>query len=269
MIDPLTGQGISPDKNVIRNGQIGDVFKKPGDPSPTISVPDTEESWEDDSESNRAKRPRVQVQGDTRIVDYAQTSSTISSESPGTLSSGTLNSGTLSSGTLSSSTLSSGTFSSDSSGGSNFLGVSWRQFDTDPDVLACLRGWSNFIKNNYSLTGIRIMMKTTTTDSILVESNEGWYLFQEDLLGAKLVSRDYHEMANRIRADPIQFEPGEPELRAPLQLQNPPTIEDRREPDDDPHSAMSPESGESMDIALSSGSPDDALPSNGSMDIDD
>jgi hypothetical protein len=69
------------------------------------------------------------------------------------------------------------------------LGIGWSSFSTaDTDVGAAARGWTKFIENHFPITDAKIRLQSKGLASYLVESNEGYFLFGEDLRQGRLVS---------------------------------------------------------------------------------
>ena len=92
---------------------------------------------------------------------------------------------------------------------SRLFGIGWRQ----PSPTArqgSARGWARYIETHYPLTNVEIM--ALTGERTLVRSNEGTFLFREDLRQGQLLSRDYNEAAARLRQNPVSpvFESAHP-----------------------------------------------------------
>ncbi|CAD6503442.1 BgTH12-03106 [Blumeria graminis f. sp. triticale] len=69
------------------------------------------------------------------------------------------------------------------------LGIGWSSLsDTDPETQAATRGWIKFIENHFPLSNVRIQLRSKGLASYLIESNEGYFLFGEDLKQGRLVS---------------------------------------------------------------------------------
>ncbi|SZF04721.1 unnamed protein product [Blumeria hordei] len=69
------------------------------------------------------------------------------------------------------------------------LGIGWSSLsDTDPETQAATRGWIKFIENHFPLSNVRIRLQSKGLASYLIESNEGYFLFSEDLKQGRLVS---------------------------------------------------------------------------------
>jgi hypothetical protein len=69
------------------------------------------------------------------------------------------------------------------------LGIGWSLVNTaDLDIQAAVRGWSKFIENHFPVTDAKIRLQSKGLASYLVEANEGYFLFGEDLKQGRLVS---------------------------------------------------------------------------------
>ena len=68
------------------------------------------------------------------------------------------------------------------------LGIGWSSISPDPDIQAAARGWTKFIENHFPITDVRIRLQSRGLASYLVQSNEGFFLFAEDLKHGQLVS---------------------------------------------------------------------------------
>lgn len=69
------------------------------------------------------------------------------------------------------------------------LGIGWSSVDSlDIDIQAAARGWAKFIENHYPVTDAKIRLQSKGLASYLVEANEGYFLFGEDLKQGRLVS---------------------------------------------------------------------------------
>lgn len=68
------------------------------------------------------------------------------------------------------------------------LGIGWSSISDDPDIQAAARGWTRFIENHFPITDARIQLQSRGLASYLVQANEGFFLFAEDLKKGQLVS---------------------------------------------------------------------------------
>lgn len=87
------------------------------------------------------------------------------------------------------------------------LGVGWSRVKGDQDVLAAARGCARYIERHYPLSVAKILLKSKALDASLVETREGYYLFQEDLNQGRLVSKNWDTcLANLKNSTDIIFE---------------------------------------------------------------
>ena len=68
------------------------------------------------------------------------------------------------------------------------LGIGWSRISTDEDIQAASRGWTKYINNHYPVTDAKLRLQSRGLASYLVEANEGFFLFGEDLKHGQLVS---------------------------------------------------------------------------------
>ncbi|KAI6711139.1 hypothetical protein JHW43_006346 [Diplocarpon mali] len=69
------------------------------------------------------------------------------------------------------------------------LGIGWSSINNSgDDIQAAARGWAKFIENHFPVTNANIRLSSKGLASYLVESNEGYFLFAEDLKQGRLVS---------------------------------------------------------------------------------
>ena len=93
------------------------------------------------------------------------------------------------------------------------LGIGWSLISADEDIQAAARGWTRYINNHFPVADAKIRLQSRGLASYLVEANEGYFLFGEDLKQGRLVSRTLEQtFANLQGAVPI-FE-GEEVLNA-------------------------------------------------------
>lgn len=89
------------------------------------------------------------------------------------------------------------------------LGIGWTRLASgDPDIQAAARGWVRYLENHYSnhIHGAEILLQSKGLNAYLVKSEEGFYLFREDLLEGRLVGRNWNTCWNNLRTHPIAFE---------------------------------------------------------------
>ncbi|KAK2629899.1 hypothetical protein QTJ16_000719 [Diplocarpon rosae] len=71
------------------------------------------------------------------------------------------------------------------------LGIGWSSINNlGDDIQAAARGWSKFIENHFPVTNAKIRLTSKGLASYLVEANEGYFLFAEDLRQGRLVSNN-------------------------------------------------------------------------------
>lgn len=86
------------------------------------------------------------------------------------------------------------------------LGIGWALVGSDLDVQAAARGCARYIENHYpSLTGAKILLKSKGLDASLVETEQGFYLFEEDLGEGRLVGCDWETCLEGLKRSPIKF----------------------------------------------------------------
>jgi hypothetical protein len=87
------------------------------------------------------------------------------------------------------------------------LGIGWSSVNTtDADVGAAARGWTKFIENHFPITDAKIRLQSKGLASYLVEANEGYFLFGEDLKQGRLVSTSLENTWVNLRAPVPVFE---------------------------------------------------------------
>lgn len=93
------------------------------------------------------------------------------------------------------------------------LGVGWRELSHDVDIQAAARGWARYIDNHFPLTNTVIRLESRGLQSYLVEANEGFFLFADDLRRGRLVSRNVDAALRNLQRNPPIFD-GQDELMA-------------------------------------------------------
>jgi hypothetical protein len=87
------------------------------------------------------------------------------------------------------------------------LGIGWSSVNTaDEDIQAAARGWTKFIENHFPITDGKIRLQSKGLASYLVESNEGYFLFGEDLRQGRLVSTSLENTWVNLRGPVPIFE---------------------------------------------------------------
>lgn len=79
------------------------------------------------------------------------------------------------------------------------LGIGWSRFSQDVDVQSAARGWEKYIENHYPITNVKMALQSKGLSSYLVEANEGYFLFQDDLKKGQLVSKDLQRLWENLR----------------------------------------------------------------------
>jgi hypothetical protein len=90
------------------------------------------------------------------------------------------------------------------------LGIGWTRISGgDADRQAAARGWTRYIDNHFrgAVTNARILLQGKSLDgAFLVQSDEGWFLFDEDLSQARLVAASEERALENLRAVPVVFD---------------------------------------------------------------
>lgn len=87
------------------------------------------------------------------------------------------------------------------------LGVGWRVVtSTDEDMQKAIRGWAKYIENHYPLNRVQIISKSEGKEAFLVQSDEGYWLFKEDLDEGRLISTCWQRCITGLTSLPMVFE---------------------------------------------------------------
>ena len=86
------------------------------------------------------------------------------------------------------------------------LGIGWRRISEDEHIQAAARGWARYIENHYPITNAQIRLESKSLESYLVEANEGFFLFGENLRQGRLVSQTVDGMLRNLQQSPPVFE---------------------------------------------------------------
>ena len=86
------------------------------------------------------------------------------------------------------------------------LGIGWALVGDDKDVQAAARGCARYIENHYPFSTAKIILRSKGLDAVLVETNEGYHLFNEKLSEGKLVSVTWQTCLANLQRSPIVFE---------------------------------------------------------------
>ena len=87
----------------------------------------------------------------------------------------------------------------------HLLGVGWTYVGESSEFAAMARGFSRYIDNHYPLTDIEVFLKSKSLESYLVKSNQGYYLFKEDLSSGQLIARTWEETLANLQSSPVRF----------------------------------------------------------------
>ena len=93
------------------------------------------------------------------------------------------------------------------------LGIGWSLISADPDIQAAARGWARYIDNHYPVTDAKIRLQSRGLASYLVEADEGYFLFGEDLKQGRLVSASLEKTWENLRG-PVPVFDGEGVMEA-------------------------------------------------------
>jgi hypothetical protein len=93
------------------------------------------------------------------------------------------------------------------------LGIGWSLISASEDIQAAARGWTRYINNHFPVTDAKIRLQSKGLTSYLVEANEGYFLFGEDLKQGRLVSRTLEQTFLNLQGVVPTFE-GEEILNA-------------------------------------------------------
>lgn len=86
------------------------------------------------------------------------------------------------------------------------LGIGWALIGEDRDVQAASRGWAKYIENHYPFSTAKIILQSKGLEAVLVETNQGYHLFNEDLSEGKLVSATWQTCLANLQHSPTVFE---------------------------------------------------------------
>lgn len=86
------------------------------------------------------------------------------------------------------------------------LGIGWSRISEDEHIQAAARGWARYIENHYAINDVKIRLESRGLQSYLVEANEGFFLFGEDLKQGRLVSTDPTRALQNLATSPPTFD---------------------------------------------------------------
>ena len=96
----------------------------------------------------------------------------------------------------------------------HLLGTEWACISEDQLLRSASRGWAKFIDRHYpSLNNVEVLLRLRGKNAYLVRTNEGLFLFNDDLTQGRLVARTWEICVANLAIDPIVFE-GEESLTA-------------------------------------------------------
>lgn len=86
------------------------------------------------------------------------------------------------------------------------LGIGWNRISSDEHIQAAARGWARYIEDHFPVTNAQIKLESKGLESYLVEAEEGFFLFGENLRQGRLVSRDPQRVLENLRTSPPTFD---------------------------------------------------------------
>ncbi|KAK3372881.1 hypothetical protein B0T24DRAFT_246594 [Lasiosphaeria ovina] len=86
------------------------------------------------------------------------------------------------------------------------LGIGWSRISDEEHIQAAARGWARYIENHYSITNAQIRLESRGLQSYLVEANEGYFLFAENLRQGRLVSKTVEGALQNLKTSPPVFD---------------------------------------------------------------
>ncbi|RDW68395.1 hypothetical protein BP5796_09052 [Coleophoma crateriformis] len=86
------------------------------------------------------------------------------------------------------------------------LGIGWSLISADQDIQAAARGWTKYIENHFPVSNAKIRLQSRGLASYLVEANEGYFLFGEDLKQGRLVSQSIERVLKNLQTNPPVFD---------------------------------------------------------------
>jgi hypothetical protein len=86
------------------------------------------------------------------------------------------------------------------------LGIGWSRINDDEHIQAAARGWAKYIENHYPVSGVEIRLQSKGLQSYLVEAQEGFFLFGEDLKQGRLVSTSLERTFKNLQSTPPIFD---------------------------------------------------------------
>lgn len=86
------------------------------------------------------------------------------------------------------------------------LGIGWSRISDEDGIQAAARGWARYMENHYPVTNAKIRLESRGLQSYLVEADEGFFLFAENLRQGRLVSPNADRAIQNLKTSPPTFE---------------------------------------------------------------
>jgi hypothetical protein len=86
------------------------------------------------------------------------------------------------------------------------LGIGWNRISEDEGIQAAARGWARYIENHYPVTNAKIRLESRGLQSYLVEADEGFFLFAENLRQGRLVATTGERAIQNLKTSPPTFD---------------------------------------------------------------
>lgn len=86
------------------------------------------------------------------------------------------------------------------------LGIGWSRISDDEHIQAAARGWARYIENHYPVTNTKIRLESRGLQSYLVEADEGFFLFAENLRQGRLVSNNAERAMQNLKTSSPTFD---------------------------------------------------------------
>lgn len=86
------------------------------------------------------------------------------------------------------------------------LGIGWSRISDDEHIQAAARGWARYIENHYPVTNAKIRLESRGLQSYLAETDEGFFLFAENLRQGRLVSTNAERAMQNLKTSPPTFD---------------------------------------------------------------
>lgn len=86
------------------------------------------------------------------------------------------------------------------------LGIGWRRISEQDHIQQAARGWARYIENHFPVSNAKILLESNGLQSYLVEANEGFFLFAENLRQGQLVSQTAEGALRNLQCSPPLFD---------------------------------------------------------------